>query len=59
MVGICDVTINGTHIQGAAILTRLSSAHTGDTRFVDFWRDPFFVPNGKSWLSLDDVTFPF
>jgi hypothetical protein len=59
MVGICDVTINGTHIQGAAILTRLSSAHTGDTRFVDFWRDPFFVPNGASWLSLNDVTFPF
>jgi hypothetical protein len=35
------------------ILTRLSSSHTGDTRFVDFWRDP------AGWLSLRDVTFPF
>jgi hypothetical protein len=39
--------------EGVATLTRLSSAHTGDTSFVDFWRDPF------GWLDLRDVTFPF
>jgi hypothetical protein len=52
-VGVCDVTIDGSTIDGTGIPTRLSSSHTGDTKFVDFWRDP------TPWLSLRDVTFPF
>jgi hypothetical protein len=53
VVGICDVTINGGTLDGTATLTRLSQSHTGDTRFVDFYRDP------AGWLNLRDVTFAF
>jgi hypothetical protein len=54
----CTITVTATSglvetFEGLAILTRLSSAHTGDTSFVDFWRDP------PDWLGLTDVTFPF
>ena len=59
-INVTSQTITPTTIEtrverfeGLATLTRLSSAHTGDTSFVDFWRDPF------GWLGLRDVTFPF
>jgi hypothetical protein len=51
--GLCDVIINGGAFEAFGTLNRFSQAHTGDTRFVDFYRDP------TGWLNLRDVTFPF
>jgi hypothetical protein len=54
----CEITITSPELgsetfEGLAILARLKQAHTGDTSFRDFWRDPI------TWLDLRDVTFPF